>query len=1033
MRTSVGKLLTFLALSSWCATSAAQVPNEPWWPVAPPLPPPAGQVIRVENVEQLFRAAHDIRPGGTILVADGRYRMPRYFELATDDVTLRGESGQRDRVVLDGRDSRHGELVGVSNCRGVTIADLTIENIKWNGFKINSNKRASHVTIRNCVIHNIWQRGIKGPAVDPEDRGAFWPTACRILYCLFYNDRPKQFEDDPTDTAETFNGNYVGGIDAMNARQWVIADNVFVGVHGRTGEGRGAIFLWNESHDCVVERNVIVDCDVGIALGNHYRHSGTRWHDKNCVVRNNFVTRCAETGILAAHTRDCHILHNTVYEPYSRLRRLIWVQDDNEGLLVANNLLCGPDVLDTGTSKIAQRDNLADPELADQFLDLEGGNLRLARAVMPTCERLEQAKSDVNRHIRPARAMPGAHEFIARRAAIYSPRILVEGMPDTYSLRTFGQTGPWRQLAGDERAYAIYRYLADTHTGLFHMNVVAEGDDGLGEFMQVRDPVKILNVYGYGYCGILGPVMAGICEEVGLGPARTLVLPAWNHVAAETFYDQRWHYLDLDVRAVFRRDDGTLASMQEAKDDASLWRDRGPFFFPNDPLDRTRTIYQETTVQTYHGFHQSGHTMDYLLRPGERFTRWWTPQGGRWHHLKRYNDTSWLRELLESPPRGPKPNHRHFTVHNHSNGRFVYEPKLSSHYRDFQSGVHSCANVKLSAEGLALRSNGPGWAVFEIRSPFIIVPRVGQLDRVEDDCEASVIEVTGQRWALSVSIDNGLTWQTVGEAEQSHGQSRFDVTRLVSGHYGYQLKISLRGRRGDALLRSLRISTWVQVAPASLPALGEGRNELRLVTGDHYQMPTRVVEVRSRASRAEELLKYLVAPPEDYDPGRKTERIRGTVIARVPAPPGTRIAWFTATGQFRTHQQAQAVKTRNQVEFAVESPDRFESLYEADVPTYTNHWHYNVAREHVLAQPARTLFIRYTGDPALNNFAVYAHCLDQPPPESLPLQVVHTWTEQGAVKQAHRTLDSDGRYEVDVGNQPTNVSIELFVKSLAMP
>ena len=53
--------------------------------------------------------------------------------------------------------------------------------------------------------------------------------------------------------------------------------------------------------------------------------------------------------MLTAHTRDCLVVHNTVHDPTSRLRRLIWVQDDNDGLLVANNLLSGPDILNTGT------------------------------------------------------------------------------------------------------------------------------------------------------------------------------------------------------------------------------------------------------------------------------------------------------------------------------------------------------------------------------------------------------------------------------------------------------------------------------------------------------------------------------------------------------------------------------------------------------------------------------------------------------------------------------------------------------------
>ena len=115
---------------------------------------------------------------------------------------MRSASGRREKVVLDGARSQHGELVGITGCSGVTIADLTIQNIKWNGFKINSDRHTTQVTIHNCIIHNIWQRGVKGPAVRPEDRDTFRPSDCRIQYCLFYNDRPKQFSDDPADTPE---------------------------------------------------------------------------------------------------------------------------------------------------------------------------------------------------------------------------------------------------------------------------------------------------------------------------------------------------------------------------------------------------------------------------------------------------------------------------------------------------------------------------------------------------------------------------------------------------------------------------------------------------------------------------------------------------------------------------------------------------------------------------------------------------------------------------------------------------------------
>jgi hypothetical protein len=334
----------------------ASPPNQSWFPQAPPLPAPTGHVIKVSTVNELFRAAKTVKPGGTISVADGHYLMTRYFAITTDDVTLRSESGDRHAVIIDGADSRHGELIGITGCSGVTIADLTIQNIKWNGFKINSNLGADKVTIRNCVIHNIWQRGIKAPGM-PEEQGDGGPRDCRVQYCLFYNDRPKRFSDDETETPERFDGNYIGGIDVKNTIDWTISDNVFIGIHGRTHEGRACIYISENGRGCTIERNIFLDCDIAIALGNPtLGYSPLQAID--CVARNNFVSRCPETGILACYTDGCRIENNTIHDPESRLNRPIWVQNSNEGLRVSNNLIAGPPILVTSKSNFEQTGNV---------------------------------------------------------------------------------------------------------------------------------------------------------------------------------------------------------------------------------------------------------------------------------------------------------------------------------------------------------------------------------------------------------------------------------------------------------------------------------------------------------------------------------------------------------------------------------------------------------------------------------------------------------------------------------------------------
>jgi len=403
-------------LPSAVLAASLDIPNQPWFPKAPALPPPEGKIIRVTTVDELFRAADTIPPGGTIVVAPGHYFMPRYFEIHTDGVTLRGESGRREDVILDGARSQHGELVGITSCSGVTIADLTIQNIQWNGFKINSDKNVQNLTIHNCVIHNIWQRGVKSVKIPETNRENIRPKNCIVQYCLFYNDRPKRLEDDPTDTPATFNGNYIGGIDTMYAKGWIIRGNVFLNLQGRTREGRGCVFMWHHAEDCVIEGNIIVNCDVGIALGNSsgIGEGESRVHGTRMIVRNNFITNTPESGILADHTRDCLILHNTIHDPDNRLQRLIRVVHDNPGLRVLNNLLSGPPIRVETDSPIEIAGNLQGDFTRD-FLDPANGDLHLktpSSKAVDAGRPLPEVKDDLDSQPRDNHPDIGADEFI---------------------------------------------------------------------------------------------------------------------------------------------------------------------------------------------------------------------------------------------------------------------------------------------------------------------------------------------------------------------------------------------------------------------------------------------------------------------------------------------------------------------------------------------------------------------------------------------------------------------------------------------
>jgi lysophospholipase L1-like esterase len=358
---------------------------------APPLPAPEGDVVRVANVAELLTAAKSLRSGQTILVAPGVYAMPEQLPIGNvDDVAIRGAGGDRTKVVFDFAGSRHTEGVVFTNCKRALLADLTVQNVKQNGIKLNGHLGAAYITLRNVRSRNVWQRHVKVSQIRPGPDGRqVWAPGYRIEFCLFENDRPKQAGDEPFEDENPgkFRYNYVGGIDVMSTDGLVVADSVFRNIHGNTGEGRGCVFIWMGSKNAVVERNLFIDCDQGVCLGNPSRGNEGLVLATDCVVRNNFIVRCPENDLFAANTKGCRFVHNTVFDPNSRMQRLFRAVASNQDLEVTGNIFSGPDIPAAFTAGVAVfRDNL-NREVAGYFRAPGLGDLRLVAAATEAIDR----------------------------------------------------------------------------------------------------------------------------------------------------------------------------------------------------------------------------------------------------------------------------------------------------------------------------------------------------------------------------------------------------------------------------------------------------------------------------------------------------------------------------------------------------------------------------------------------------------------------------------------------------------------------
>lgn len=124
--------------------------------------------------------------------------------------------------------------------------------------------------------------------------------------------------------------------------------------------------------------------------------------------------------------------------------------------------------------------------------------------------------------------------------------------------------------------------------------------------------LKLLSVYGYGACWDINLALQGVCQRlvstrmVYLGrPPETL-----SHAVLECFCDGGWRVFDADLKAIYPRPDGQLASVADCQQDPHLlescanfvsdsWRqNHSPVSMPEvGPLEVMRAIY--STSETF--------------------------------------------------------------------------------------------------------------------------------------------------------------------------------------------------------------------------------------------------------------------------------------------------------------------------------------------------------------------------------------------------------------------------------------------------
>lgn len=281
--------------------------------------------IVVSNASGLANAIVQTGNGGakTILLEDGVYTLDDMLWVAASGVTVRSISGNREAVIIEGR-GMWGSVSHIFNVAGsnFTVRDVTLRRVSAHAVQLQLD--IDSVLIRNVHILDTCEQMVK-VAYDPGNPSLSSDNGI-MEHCLLEY------------TAGIGPQYYIGGIDAHNAKNWIVRDNIFIGIRSPGDEiAEHAIHFWSGSENTLVERNLIINCDRGIGFGLGYRgHTGG-------IIRNNMIYHdssegFADVGIGLESAVNAQVYNNTIFMEQSYLNAIEYRFTTTTGTFIANNI-----------------------------------------------------------------------------------------------------------------------------------------------------------------------------------------------------------------------------------------------------------------------------------------------------------------------------------------------------------------------------------------------------------------------------------------------------------------------------------------------------------------------------------------------------------------------------------------------------------------------------------------------------------------------------------------------------------------------
>ncbi len=357
-----------------------------------PLPAPSGATLELKPGDDLSNAVNSVAAGTTILLADGTYDVsndPMY--ITTDGLTIRGKSGNRGAVILDSKhqDNGTGGIISVRS-NNVTIAHLTLKEARFHAIHVSGGQAATTTGARIHDVH-VLDPGEQGIKINAS--GKNYTDQGEISCSRIELTRPgAAFVQTKVSSGSTC---YTGGVDAHDARGWVVRDNH---IEGFWCEGpdisEHGIHFWTGCRDTLVTRNVLVNNARHIGFG--LVGSGRTYSDNPCpghtqvghydgTIINNFMVATDpklfaspsgfDSGISLWYSCGTVVMHNSIASTQTPKSSGIEYRFASTSAEIANNISTHPFKERNGaTAKLET--NIENASTSD-FVDVAKADLHL--------------------------------------------------------------------------------------------------------------------------------------------------------------------------------------------------------------------------------------------------------------------------------------------------------------------------------------------------------------------------------------------------------------------------------------------------------------------------------------------------------------------------------------------------------------------------------------------------------------------------------------------------------------------------------